>query len=292
MPTGRPALWLIGGESVMLHPVSMDAPAALQFPVHLRAGPVDLPLHLLLESLAYLIGFRLYLSQRQRRGDHLGERTRGWVVVAAVLGAAAGSKLTYWLSDPGLLAQRAAAGDVVFVMAGKSIAGALAGGLIAVEAVKRRLGVTRATGDLFAVPLAVGIAVGRIGCFLAGLPDHTHGLPASLPWAVDFGDGIPRHPAQLYEVLFLLLLLPLLLRLQRPPVPGGRPRAEGDVFKAFMVGYFAFRLLLEFLKPGVPLFALNAIQWVCLGVLLYYAQLLLRRAPGGERRLREVMAGG
>jgi hypothetical protein len=60
-----------------------------------------------------------------------------------------------------------------------------------------------------------------------------------------------------------------------------------------MVGYFAFRLLLEFLKPGVPLLALNAIQWVCLGVLLYYAQLLLRRrAPGGERRLREVMAGG
>jgi prolipoprotein diacylglyceryltransferase len=271
----------------------MEAPAALRFPVHLQVGPVDLPLHLLLESLAYLIGFRLYLMQRRRRGDHLGERTRGWVVVAAVLGAAAGSKLMYWLSDPWLLAQRATAGDVAFLMAGKSIAGALAGGLIAVEAVKRCLGVTRATGDLFAVPLAVGIAVGRSGCFLAGLADHTHGLPAALPWAVDFGDGIPRHPAQLYEALFLLLLVPLLLRLQRPALPGDPPRAEGDVFKAFMVSYFAFRLLLEFLKPGVPLLGLNAIQWVCLGVLLYYAQLLLRRrAPGGERRLREVMAGG
>ena len=274
----------------MLHPAAMDA--ALRFPVHLRAGPVDLPLHLLLESLAYLIGFQLYLRQRRRRGDHLGERTRGWVVVAAVLGAAAGSKVVYWLSDPWLTARQAAAGDVAFLMAGKSIAGALAGGLIAVEAVKRRLGVRPATGDLFAVPLAVGIAVGRLGCFLAGLDDHTYGLPATLPWAVDFGDGTPRHPTQLYEALFLILLVPLLLRLQRPPAPGEPPRVVGDAFKAFMVGYFAFRLLLEFLKPGVPLGGLFAIQWVCLGVLLYYAQLLVRRRAPGGRRLREVMAGG
>jgi phosphatidylglycerol:prolipoprotein diacylglycerol transferase len=266
--------------------------AALRFPVHLHVGPVELPLHLLLESLAYLIGFRLYLWQRQRRGDHLGERTRGWVVVAAVLGAAAGSKLVYWLSDPWLAAQRAAAGDVPFLMGGKSIAGALAGGLIAVEAAKARLGVRRATGDLFAVPLAVGIAVGRVGCFLGGLEDHTHGLPSTLPWAVDFGDGLPRHPAQLYEALFLALLVPLLLRLQRPTRPGEPVRAEGDVFKALMVAYFAFRLLLEFLKPGVPLLGLYAIQWVCLGVLLYYAQLVARRRAPGGRRLREVLAGG
>ncbi len=49
--------------------------------------------------------------------------------------------------------------------------GGLAGGLIAVELVKKRFGVTAGTGDLFAIPLAVGIAIGRIGCFLTGLPD-------------------------------------------------------------------------------------------------------------------------
>jgi phosphatidylglycerol---prolipoprotein diacylglyceryl transferase len=57
--------------------------------------------------------------------------------------------------------------------------------------------VRRATGDVFAIPLTVGIAVGRVGCFLTGLADNTHGLPANLPWAIDYGDGIPRHPAQL-----------------------------------------------------------------------------------------------
>jgi phosphatidylglycerol:prolipoprotein diacylglycerol transferase len=264
----------------------------MTFPVYLHLGPLDLHPHLLFESLAYLLGFRLYLWQRARRGDHLGERTRGWIVVAAVAGAALGSKLLYWLSDPSLTATRAVHLDLPFLMGGKSIAGALAAGLLAVELAKRPLGVRRATGDLFAVPLAAGIAIGRVGCFLTGLDDHTHGLPADLPWAVDFGDGVPRHPAQLYESLFLVLLIPCLLWL------GRRPRREGDVFKAFMVAYFAFRLALEAIKPGVPLLGLNAVQWVCLAVLLYYAQLLARRwvaPPGGATPAqppREVYAGG
>ena len=47
-------------------------------------------------------------------------------------------------------------------------------------------------------------------------PDNTYGTPTSLPWAINFGDGIPRHPTQLYEVAFLLLLIPILFRvLQR-----------------------------------------------------------------------------
>ena len=206
----------------MLHPAAMDA--ALRFPVHLRAGPVDLPLHLLLESLAYLIGFQLYSAPAPAPGRPPGGAHPGLGGGRRRARAAAGSKVVYWLSDPWLSARQAAAGDVAFLMAGKSIAGALAGGLIAVEAVKQRLGVRPATGDLFAVPLAVGMAVGRLGCFLAGLDDHTYGLPATLPWAVDFGDGIPRHPTQLYEALFLILLVPLLLRLQRPAAPGEPPR--------------------------------------------------------------------
>lgn len=267
----------------------------MTFPVFLPIGPLALHPHVVFETLAYAVGFRLYVWLRARRGDHLGERSRGWVVVAGVAGAALGSKLLYWLSDPALTALRAQALDLPFLMGGKSIVGALAAGLLAVELVKRRLGVTRATGDLFAVPLAAGIAIGRVGCFLTGLEDHTHGLPAALPWAVDFGDGVPRHPAQLYEVLFLALLVPLLLVLQGRARPGAAI-VEGDTFKAFMVAYCAFRFGLELLKPGVPLLGLNAVQWVCLGVLLYYGQLIARRAiglrPARAVRLREVYGDG
>src|SRR5204863_3169999 len=46
---------------------------------------------------------------------------------------------------------------------------------------------------------AVGVAVGRIGCFFSGLDDFTYGTPTTVPWGRDFGDGVSRHPVQLYE---------------------------------------------------------------------------------------------
>jgi prolipoprotein diacylglyceryltransferase len=53
--------------------------------------------------------------------------------------------------------------------------------------------------DLLAVPLCAGIALGRVGCFLAGPADRTHASATALPWGVDHGDGIARHPVALYE---------------------------------------------------------------------------------------------
>ena len=97
-------------------------------------------------------------------------------------------------------------------MGGKTIVGALVFGMIAVELMKRYIGLQQSTGDLYAIPLALGIAIGRIGCFLTGLADDTYGVATSLPWGVDFGDGVHRHPTQLYEIAFLLALIPVLFR--------------------------------------------------------------------------------
>ena len=188
----------------------------------------------------------MYAILKQRSGDPIGTVERWWVIAAAFVGAAVGSKLLVLVDHPSLFASG------LDLVDGKSIVGALVGALLAVEWTKQRIGVSQATGDVFAIPLVVGIAIGRIGCFLTGLDDNTHGLPASLPWAVDFGDGVPRHPAQLYEVTFLaLVLLPALLWLRQ------RGHAQGDLFKVFMIGYLGFRLGLEFLKPGDPIVGLN-----------------------------------
>jgi len=152
----------------------------------------------------------------------------------------------------------------------------LIGALFAVEAMKKYLGVSRRTGDLFALPLCVGIAIGRVGCFLTGVEDHTAGIATSLPWGVNFGDGVPRHPTQLYEIAFALLLAAFIIAFSR------RAHREGDLFKLFMVGYFAFRLGVDFIKPEVRVLAgLSSIQWACIFVLLYYA-------PDVLRWLREV----
>ena len=234
----------------------------MNFPVYVGVGPVRIHAHWVFESLAYLVGFRLFLWMRRRSGDTLPSSQRLSVVAAAILGAAVGSKVLFWFSDPAMLMRNLS--NPVYLLSGKTIVGALAGGLLAVEWMKRRMGVTQPTGDLFALPLAIGVAVGRVGCFLSGLGDHTYGLPTGLPWGVDFGDGIPRHPTQLYEILWMVFLALWIRHLQR-----GSYR-QGDLFKLFMVGYMVFRLLVDFLKPGVPLAGLTAIQWVCVAVLFHY----------------------
>ena len=224
--------------------------------------------HWLFEALAYLLGARLYLWLKSRTIDPISPDDRWTIVASAALGATIGGKLLYWAADPTYTLGSA---DMAVILGGKSIVGALAGGLIAVELTKRRLGIRQATGDAFAIPVAVGIGIGRIGCFLTGLDDHTFGLPASLRWAVDFGDGIPRHPTQLYEIAFVGLLALGLTAYARTP------HREGDIFRVFIYAYMVFRLGLEFLKPGLEVGGLHAIQWVCLAVLIQQSQQALRR---------------
>ena len=127
----------------------------------------------------------------------------------------------------------------------RSIEGAIAGGIVAIELYKRCAGITTRTGARFALPLAVGIAVGRIGCYLAGLDDFTHGTPTALPWGHDFGDGIARHPVQLYEsaamAAFALFYIVRLARNDRFVIEEGFYLA---------VGYYGLqRFLWEFIKP-------------------------------------------
>jgi phosphatidylglycerol---prolipoprotein diacylglyceryl transferase len=72
----------------------------MQFPVYLHLGPIRIHPHRILEGLAYLVGFRLFLVSRRNRGDPLPHPQRWWIVAAAIAGAPAGSKLLFWLGDP------------------------------------------------------------------------------------------------------------------------------------------------------------------------------------------------
>jgi phosphatidylglycerol---prolipoprotein diacylglyceryl transferase len=245
----------------------------MSFPYYFHVGPISIHPHLLFEALAYTLGFRLYLELRRQRGDLVPDFQRWWVIAAAAIGAVLGSKFLFLLEDPGQTLQHITQPAVLF--SGKTIVGALIGGLFAVEFAKRRLGVAARTGDLFALPLCVGIAIGRVGCFLTGIEDQTTGIPTTLPWGVNFGDGLIRHPTQLYEILFVLILGAVIFIVSR------RPHREGDLFKLFMVGYFAFRLCCDFLKPDVRVFAgLSSIQWACVAMLLYYSPDILRWIRG------------
>jgi prolipoprotein diacylglyceryltransferase len=157
---------------------------------------------------------------------------------------------------------------------GHSIAGAIAGGIVAVELYKWVRGIKGSTGLPFVAPLALGIAIGRLGCFFAGLPDYTYGTPTALPWGHDFGDGIARHPVQLYEsaamVAFLIVFLREIARSSEFVLRNG--------FYLFVAWYAAQRFAWEFLKP-YPAVAgpFNIFHLICIGLFAYSVFMLRGR---------------
>jgi len=229
--------------------------------------------HLFFEWLAIAVGVQLYRRQRARSGQpgilqsgHYG------VVIGCILGAAIGNKLVFWLEVPQLWAAHSL--DISVWSSGQSIVGGLLGGLIGVELSKKLAGISESTGDNFVLPLVAGTAIGRIGCFLAGLHDGTFGNPTALPWGMDFGDGMALHPTQLYDIVFVLLLGGLLLKL--------RPRFQakpGLLFKLYLSGYLLWRLIVDAIKP-VPYdyaFGFSGIQWICMLALLCYLPFVVRQ---------------
>ena len=239
-------------------------------------------LHFWFESLAYIVAFRVYVRRRQETGDFLKTETRWSIIVAAVLGAAIGSKLLYWCEDPIRTAQEW--NSLQYLLGGKTIVGALLGGTLAVEFTKRHARIRRRTGDLFALPLTIGIAIGRIGCFLAGKQDDTYGSATSLPWGVDLGDGIRRHPTQLYEITAMMALAVLLSHIHPPRF------AEGDRFRIFALSYFSWRLFIDFLKPGVRFGGVTFLQWACAAAIAWYARDLWR-IVSGQLQKEALIAG-
>ncbi len=147
-----------------------------------------------------------------------------------------------------------------------SIAGALAGAIVAVELYKLARGISGSTGAIWVGPLALGIAVGRLGCLFAGLGDETYGTPTGLPLGVDLGDGIPRHPVQVYESLAMLAFLAVYLLALRRRAAWTRDRA----FYLFVLWYAAQRFCWEFLKPYPRLIGpLDVFQLLALFMILY-----------------------
>ncbi len=209
-----------------------------------------------LHGLARPIGIR---NQDQER----------YYLVTLLLGLALGS-LTFgtwnlWLSGGEGLA--------------KSILGGIFGAVVAAELFKRLNGIRESTGLYFVPGLLVLIALGRVGCFFGGLEDYTYGNTTDLPWGVDFGDGVLRHPVQLYESLTMLFFLVLFL-IDYPR----RPRVwQRQGFYWFILVYSVQRSAWETIKPYPVLFSgLNLFQWLSLALTAYAMWMLKFGVNDGE----------
>ncbi len=241
----------------------------MQFPLYIGFGAWKIHPHFLFESLAYAIAFRLLLWNV--RSDTIPISQRSSVMVGGLVGALLGAKALVLLQHLDLLWLNWQ--DWLWLIPqGKTVVGALLGGLWGVEVTKSWIGLTQSTGDVFVYPLLAGTAIGRIGCFLTGLSDRTYGIATTLPWGIDFGDGIARHPTQLYEILFLAVLAIAIRWRSRLPY------RSGDLFQFYLAAYLGFRWLIDWLKPDFhPILGMSAIQLACIIGVLYACRQLSPR---------------
>jgi len=157
----------------------------------------------------------------------------------------------------------------------RSIEGGLAGGIVAIELYKFANGISERTGARFALPLAVGIAVGRIGCYAAGLDDFTYGTSTTLPWGHDFGDGILRHPVQLYESAAMAGFAVW----YAGAVTLGNAFVIRNGFYLALAFYGLQRFVWEFWKPYAALMGPLTLFHLLSFAILLYAAVMLATAP-------------
>lgn len=204
-------------------------------PVLFRVGELEISSYAFFMFLAIVVGVVFYLVE-SRKHKFEGEDSF-YVAIAAVVGGILGAKIPIWIMTfPQILA---ALPDVSLILSGRTITGGLVGGAVGVICMRHRLGIKSRKGNLFAPGIALGMGIGRIGCFLAGC---CYGVPTGLPWGVNFGDGIMRHPTQLYEFVFMMGLFGFLWwKRNQNPKPG-------QLFSILMISYFTFRFFIEFIR--------------------------------------------
>jgi phosphatidylglycerol:prolipoprotein diacylglycerol transferase len=197
----------------------------------------------------------------------ISTREKLGIGIGAFCGAMIGAKLPFVLADwDGLVSGWA------WFSNGKTILCGLVGGYFGVELAKWLLGVRIKTGDSFAVPVAVAVGIGRLGCFHAGC---CYGTPTDLPWGVVFPnvDGLARHPTQLYESAFHLSMASVLFALQR------RGLFRGQLIKLYILSYLVYRFLTEMIRPEARLaVGLTGYQWASLVLIALFAWLWMKDA--------------
>src|SRR2546423_2503092 len=224
-------------------------------PVLFRIGESVVGTHDFCVFLGILAGSVVFFGEARRR-RMLNEQLV-WVVIGALAGGLVGSKLSsvwsYLAASPDPSVPR------WLLAEGRSIVGGLAGAYVGAILAKRLVGYRVPTGDLFAPAVALGMVIGRWGCFLT----EQVGTPTNLPWGIRVSSvaaaqipncpaclrGVPMHPSFLYEIIFQAVVFCLLLWLRRGV------RTPGDLFKIYLLSYAVFRFAVEFVRG-------NQVVWV------------------------------
>lgn len=213
------------------------------YPTLVQFGDFEVTTFGVLVALGALIGLRIFHRELVRSGlpaDGVDAALIG------VVGGLIGAKLIWAIE----FRHEAPFLSLLFSRGGLSWFGGFVGGVGAgLWALRRRRIPIIAALAAASPALAVGHAIGRIGCFLVG---DDYGRPSDLPWAVAFPRGLPPttvpvHPTQLYEAAGLVVIAWLLVRWRRDGI------RDSVVFGRYLVMAGALRFAIEFVRVNAPI---------------------------------------
>jgi phosphatidylglycerol:prolipoprotein diacylglycerol transferase len=255
------------------------------FPQIFHIGTFFLPTYGTLVAAAFLVS--LWLVNRLSRSAALDADAVMNLGIYTAIAGMVGAKLMMILLDAGYYIENP---GELFTWTTLQAGGIFYGGFLAALAtafvyLRRHKLPGLATADVFAPAVALGHAIGRLGCFTAGC---CWGAECHLPWAVTFSNpeaerltgvplGIPLHPTQLYEALGEAVIFTVLYR------RFAKPHRPGAIIGLYLLLYSTVRFLVEFVRAHdkanfhVGPFVLE--QWIALGLFALGWFLLARRAP-------------
>ncbi len=214
------------------------------YPVLIRIGPLTIHTYGFLIATGFLLA--LWLAARQAKKVSVSSEKMVDLGFYILISALLGSRLFFVFTNLSYYSRHLL--DVIKIWEGGLV---FYGGVIfAVPTViwyVRKAGLPLwKSADIWAPSIAIGHAIGRLGCFCAGC---CYGKPASIPWAVTFTNpeslaviGIPLHPTQLYESAGELLNFMILIVLRR------HPSFDGRLFWVYIFNYSIIRFTVEFFR--------------------------------------------
>jgi len=232
-------------------------------PVLFHIGPLKIHSFGFMLAVAFLLIAMLASREFVRRG--YSADAAGSCVLGAMIGGVLGAKLYFLLDHWGDMVRDPM--GMIFSGSGLTYYGGLFGGALGViiGTWKYRIPIGR-LADLGAPFIALGYAVGRVGCFLNG---DDYGKPTGVPWGMTFPKGtpattVPVHPTQLYEVVAGGLILAFLWltrkRLETRP---------GRVMGVYLLLAGTERFTVEFWRSNPPVaLGLTVAQWISVGLFL------------------------
>jgi phosphatidylglycerol:prolipoprotein diacylglycerol transferase len=216
------------------------------FPILFKSGFITIYTVGVLHALAFLAGI-VWVNQQIKKTT-IDAEVFGRLIMVIIIWAVIGARVFSVLFDGNLAWYLANPAKILMVWEGGltfygGFLFALVAGLWYTRYHKLN---TWKVADIMAPALALGGAIGRLGCFASG---DSFGKPSSLPWAVVFGNphslaptGIPLHPTQIYSVITNLALFGFLVWYRK------RWKFRGEIFLLYVILYAVTRFMVEIFR--------------------------------------------